>query len=203
MSVHSPPPLILASGSPTRATMLRNAGVAFEVRTAPVDEAALRDGLLAEGTSPRDVADALAEMKAQRVSAKHPGAAVIGSDQILSLDGRVFAKADTRDEALDKLRTLRGHRHSLFSAAVICEDGRPTWRHVSEVRMLMRDVSDAYLDAYLDRNWPEVAGAVGAYHVEGEGVRLFTQITGDYFTILGLPLLPLLAHLTTRGWIEG
>lgn len=198
-----PQEIVLASGSPTRAAMLREAGVPFRVAKAAVDEDALREALLAEGTTPRDLSDALAEMKALRVSARTPGAVVIGSDQILALDGEVFTKQPDRAAARAALLRLRGQRHSLFSAAVICEDGKPVWRHVSEVKLMMRQFSEDYLDAYLDRNWAGVSGAVGCYHYEGEGVRLFTQVTGDYHVILGMPLLPLLNYLTTRGLIPG
>lgn len=194
--------IILASGSKTRAAMLESAGVPFRVVKAAVDEDALREALLAEEVTPRDLSDALAEMKALRVSARTPGV-VIGSDQILALGGEVFTKQPDREAARAALMRLRGQRHSLFSAAVICEDGKPVWRHVSEVKMMMRMFSEDYLDAYLDRNWPGVSGAVGCYHYEGEGVRLFTQVTGDYHTILGMPLLPLLNYLTTRGLIAG
>jgi len=194
--------IVLASGSQARAAMLRAAGVPFRVVKAAVDEEALRDALLAEEVTPRDLSDALAEMKALRVSARTPGV-VIGSDQILALGGEVFTKQPDREAARTALVKLRGQRHSLFSAAVICEDGKPVWRHVSEVKLMMRMFSDDYLDEYLDRNWPEVSGAVGCYHYEGEGVRLFTQVTGDYHTILGMPLLPLLNYLTTRGLIAG
>ncbi|MGR3455342.1 Maf family protein [Pseudooceanicola sp.] len=198
-----PQEIILASGSPARAAMLRDAGVPFRVAKAAVDEDALREALLAEGTTPRDLSDALAEMKALRVSAREPGALVVGSDQILSLGGEVFTKQPDRDAARAALMRLRGQRHSLFSAAVICEDGKPIWRHVSEVKLMMRMFSEEYLDSYLDRNWPGVSGAVGCYHYEGEGVRLFTQVTGDYHVILGMPLLPLVNYLTTRGLIPG
>jgi len=198
-----PQEIILASGSPARAAMLRDAGVPFRVAKAAVDEDALREALLAEGTTPRDLSDALAEMKALRVSAREPGALVVGSDQILSLGGEVFTKQPDRDAARAALMRLRGQRHSLFSAAVICEDGKPIWRHVSEVKLMMRMFSEEYLDSYLDRNWPGVSGAVGCYHYEGEGVRLFTQATGDYHVILGMPLLPLVNYLTTRGLIPG
>ncbi|MGR3320547.1 MAG: Maf family protein [Pseudooceanicola sp.] len=195
--------IILASGSQTRQAMLRNAGVPFSVEKAAVDEEALRESLAAEGVGPRDMADALAEMKSQRVSRKFPGAFVIGSDQILSLEGEIMTKADTREEAAEKLSALRGKRHSLFSAAVIHDDGEPVWRHVAEAKLMMRPFSDDYLSAYLDRNWPAVSGSVGAYHIEGEGLRLFSHVSGDHFTILGMPLLPVLSYLMTRGLIDG
>lgn len=194
--------LVLASGSEIRAQMLRNANVPFRVRVARVDEDALKQSLEAEGTRPRDMADALAEMKAQRVAAKEPGAMVLGCDQVLDFGGRVFSKPETRDAAAGQLRQLRGQRHSLFSAAVIFDEGRPVWRHVAEVRMRMHDVSDSYLEGYLDRNWPAVGSSVGAYQVESEGIRLFSSVSGDYFSILGMPLIEVLSFLALRGLIE-
>lgn len=194
---------ILASGSQIRARLLQNAAVPVEVIKPRVDEDSVKAALLAEGASPRDIADALAELKARKVSDKNPGALVLGCDQVLDLGGALLSKPASRDDALSQLQALRGQRHQLLSAAVICEDGRPIWRHVGVVRMQMRDVSDAYLAGYLDRNWPDVADSVGAYKLEQEGVRLFSRIEGDYFTVLGLPLLELLAYLTLRGELDG
>jgi len=194
---------ILASGSEIRARLLRNAAVAVEVIKPRVDEDSVKAALLAEQASPRDIADALAEMKARKVSDKHPSALVLGCDQVLDHGGAILSKPASRDEALVQLQALRGQRHQLLSAAVICEDGRPVWRHVGVVRMLMRDASDAYLHGYLDRNWPGVGDSVGAYKLEEEGVRLFSRVEGDYFTVLGLPLLEILAYLTLRGELDG
>lgn len=192
-------PLILASGSKIRAELLRNAAVPFEVLTAPVDEEMIRASLEAEQSSPRDIADSLAEAKAQRVSAKVPGALVLGCDQVLDFKGTVFSKPKDPEEARAQLKQLRNQRHSLLSAAVIYEDGRPIWRHVGIVRLLMRDFSDEFLDDYVDRNWEEIRHTVGCYQLEAEGVRLFTRVDGDYFTVLGMPLLEILAYLTLRG----
>lgn len=195
-------PLVLASGSQIRQTLLRNAGVSFQVQIARADEAALRESMLAEDFPPRDIADALAEMKARKVSAKAPGALVLGCDQILAHRGRVFAKPASPEEARDQLKTLRGDTHELLSAAVIYENGDPVWRHLGVVRLTMRPFTDAYLEAYLSRNWDSVRHSVGGYKLEEEGVRLFSRIQGDYFCVLGLPLLEVLAYLGLRGVIE-
>ena len=194
-----PEPLILASGSTIRATLLRNAGVSFTTVTPRVDEDAMRGALRAEGASPRDIADALAEMKAAKVSARNPGALVIGCDQILAHGATILSKPTSTDDAIAQLSELRGGVHQLLSAAVIYENGKPIWRHVGVVRLHMRDASDAYLRDYVTRNWEEVRHCVGAYQIEAEGVRLFHRIEGDYFNILGLPLLELLSYLTLRG----
>ncbi|MFQ3253050.1 MAG: septum formation protein [Loktanella salsilacus] len=194
-----PEPLILASGSTIRATLLRNAGVSFTTATPRVDEDAMRGALRAEGASPRDIADALAEMKAAKVSARNPGALVIGCDQILAHGSNILSKPTSTDDAIAQLSELRGGVHQLLSAAVIYENGKPIWRHVGVVRLHMRDASDAYLRDYVTRNWEEVRHCVGAYQIEAEGVRLFHRIEGDYFNIFGLPLLELLSYLTLRG----
>ncbi|SIT88096.1 septum formation protein [Yoonia rosea] len=191
--------IILASGSEIRAQLLKNAGLDFDVSVARVDEDAVRASLLAETASPRDIADTLAELKAQRVAARHPDALVIGCDQVLALGPQIFNKPETPAEALSQLQSLRGQKHQLLSAAVIYGEGKPLWRHVGVVRLHMRDASDTYLADYVDRNWDSIRHSVGAYKLEEEGVRLFTRIEGDYFTVLGLPLLELLSYLTLRG----
>jgi septum formation protein len=193
--------MILASTSPIRLQMLRAAGLDPTPIAPRVDEATIRDALTAEGASPRDIADALAEMKARKVAEKHPTDLVIGCDQVLALDGQTFAKPESPDDARKQLRALRGKTHKLHSALVIYENAEPVWRFVGEARMTMHDVSDSYLDDYINRNWNSVRHSVGCYKIEEEGVRLFTSITGDHFTILGLPLLPLLAWLGNRGMI--
>ncbi len=191
--------IILASGSEIRAQLLRNAAIDFTMATARVDEEAIKQALLAEDASPRDIADALAEMKAKRVGAKNPEALVVGCDQVLALGREIFSKPETPDQALAQLRALSGQKHQLLSAAVIYHENQPIWRHVGVVRLSMREISDGYLSEYVDRNWQSIRHAVGAYKLEEEGVRLFTRIEGDYFNVLGLPLIELLSYLTLRG----
>lgn len=196
-------PIILASASPIRATLLRRAGVDFTTATARVDEAAIRDAALAEGATPRDIADLLAETKALRVSSRHPGALVIGCDQVLALDRAILGKPEDLAAARAQLLALRDRDHVLVSAVVVCRDGAPLWRTADEARLTMRAFSETWLDGYLARNAEAATGSVGAYRLEEEGIRLFSRVEGDYFTILGLPLLPLLSWLTLRGTLSG
>lgn len=194
--------LILASASPVRSQLLARAGVAHEALPARIDEEAARAALCAEGARPRDIADALAEAKARKLSQRFPDALVIGCDQVLELDGELFAKPETRTDAAAQLRRLSGKTHRLLSAAVIYHEGQPLWRHVATVRMTMRELSQGFLTSYLERNWESVRGCVGAYKLEEEGVRLFARIEGEYFAVLGLPLIELLNYLALRGAIE-
>jgi len=191
--------IFLASASEIRARMLRSVGVAFEIMPARIDEETIKRALEAEDAPPRDIADTLAEMKARKVSEKGAAGLVLGCDQVLAFKGAVLSKPVSVEDAASQLRQLRGETHSLLSAAVVYEDGKPVWRHVGVARLTMRDFSDAYLEDYLQRNWDSVKSSVGGYKIEEEGLRLFRSIQGDTFTIQGLPLLELLSYLTLRG----
>ncbi len=191
--------LILASGSEIRATLLRNAGLEIERIPARIDEDAIKMSMLAEGARPRDVADSLAEHKARRISGKHPEAFVLGCDQVAEIIGKLLSKPETPDEARAQLHELSHRTHSLLSACVLCHAGQPIWRHVGVVKLTMRQLSDRYIDQYVTRNWQSIRHSVGGYKLEEEGVRLFSRIDGDYFTVLGLPLTELLSYLIDRG----
>lgn len=197
-----PTPLILASASDIRAQMLRNAGLTFTVQPGRVDEDTIRQSHHAEGGNARDLADLLAEMKALKISDRAPQALVIGADQVLDCDGRIFSKPQTAEEAREHLAFLSARTHHLLSAAVVAHEGRPLWRHVGHVRLTMHALTPAQIDAYIDRNWDSVRHAVGCYKIEEEGVRLFSRIEGDFFHILGLPLIELLTWLRIRGDIS-
>lgn len=197
-----PAPLILASGSETRRDMLQNAGLEIEVMKPRVDEGMMRDAMLADEANPRDIADALAEMKARKISEKHPERLVLGCDQVLDFRGTLYSKATSKEEAVQHLTELRGARHSLLSAAVLYEDGKPIWRHIGQARLTTRVYSDSFIRGYVDRNWDEIRHCVGCYQLEAEGVRLFAHVEDNHFTILGLPLIELVNYLTLKGVLQ-
>ena len=192
------PGLILASKSPTRRAVLDGAGVAYEAAGSGVDEDAAKAELLAKGASPREVAGALAERKALAVSAGR-GELVIGADQTLEFEGRLYDKVETVAEARERLRAMRGRPHQLHSAVVVARDGAAVWREMESATLTMRDFSDAFLEDYLAVEGEAALGSVGCYRLEGLGVQLFSDIQGDYFTILGLPLMGLLDLLRREG----
>jgi septum formation protein len=191
--------VVLASASPIRAELLRRAGVDFEVEVAQVDEPTIRESLAAERAAAEDAADALAEAKAMRVGRRRPDEIVVGADQILDLDGRWLEKPGSLENARTQLATLSGRRHRLVSAAVAVRGGARIWGGIDGAALTMRRLDQAQIDAYLAEAGPAVLGSVGCYQVEGIGVRLFESILGDHFTILGLPLLPLLGFLRQHG----
>lgn len=194
-------PLILASASAARADLLRNAGLTVEVIPARIDEDEVKIALRADGAPARDQADILAEIKALAVSRTHRGAMVLGADQILDQAGRTFDKPANRAEAREHLQALRGQRHELLSAAVIARNGEPIWRHIGRARLQMRPFSDKFLDDYLDQTGDAVTTTVGGYMLEGLGAQLFARVDGDYFTILGLPLIETLGFLRLHGYL--
>jgi septum formation protein len=201
MPERSAPQVILASASPFRRKMLEAAGLRFEVIPADVDEIALKRQLAsaAPRPGPGAVAEALARTKAQAIGRKHPDALIIGADQVLALDNDLFDKPGDMAEARAQLERLRGRTHTLHSAVVLAQDGNVAWTCVEEATLTMRAFSAEFLDAYLARSGDAVCRTVGAYEIEGPGVQLFERIEGDHFTIIGLPLVPLLAELRLRG----
>lgn len=195
--------IILASQSASRRAMLEAAGVVFSAEAAGVDEESVKAAMIAEGADGRRLADALAEMKAVKVSRRHPTALVLGCDSTVAAeDGSLIDKAATREESRAQLQALRGTTHKLTSAAVVALGGEPIWRHVDTAKLTMRPFSDAFLDSYLDAEWSAIRHCVGGYRLEGPGAQLFSRIDGDHFTILGLPLLPLLDWLRVRGELQ-
>ena len=195
--------LILASKSPFRAILMRNAGLAFSQQAARVDERVIEQTLEDTGTTPADLALILAEAKAVEVSGRSPDALVIGSDQTLSLRDEVLHKATTMEEARRRLLQLQGNTHQLNSGVVLARNGEAVWRHVSVARLTMRTLTPEFIGRHLASTGEKILGSVGCYQFEGEGLQLFDAIDGDYFTIVGLPMLPLLAELRKFGAIDG
>jgi septum formation protein len=196
-------PLILASKSPFRASLLKNAGLTFGTENADIDERVVEAPLYRSGATPEDVAIVLAEAKALAVSEKNPDAIIIGCDQTLSLGDEIFHKPADLDEAGKNLLKLSGKTHQLNSGIVLVKNGETIWRHVSIAYMTMRALQPAFIGRYLGRVGDVALSSVGAYQVEGEGIQLFEKIDGDYFTIIGLPLLPLLQKLRDESLIDG
>src|SRR5262245_6653044 len=196
--------LLLASASPFRRKLLEAAGVPFRVVPANVDEASLKRALAARGSpvEPASVAEALAAAKARSAGSAFPAALVIAADQVLALDDELFDKPGDLVAARAQLERLRGKTHRLFSAVALAERGEVVWSTVEQATLTMRNFSDAFLDAYLARTGSGLSGIVGSYEIEGPGIQLFDRIEGDHFTIIGLPLLSVLAELRARGVIE-
>lgn len=191
--------VILASASASRAHILRAAGVPFRQQPAHVDETAVKEALRDEGATALDCAMTLAEMKAVKISQLHPHALVIGADQILECAGAWFDKPADRAAAAAHLRALSGKPHSLATAVVVAASGARIWHHADAPRLTVRPLSEAFIAGYLDRVGDAALASVGAYQLEGQGAQLFAKIDGDYFAILGLPLIPLLAFLREHG----
>ncbi|MHA1568631.1 MAG: Maf family protein [Alphaproteobacteria bacterium] len=193
------PRLVLASASPARADLLKAAGVAFGRVPAVVDEEAVKSDMRAANAPASAIAEALAELKARQVARRHPGALVVGADQVLELDGDLFDKPRDMAEARAQLVRLRDREHSLVSSACVLRDGARLWHASDRARLVMRPFSDVFLDGYLASAGESVLSSVGAYRLEGLGAQLFSRVEGSHFTVLGLPLLPLLEFLRDQG----
>jgi len=193
--------LVLASASPARQRLLAAAGVAFVADAARIDEEEVKASLKAAGASAEQAAESLAELKAQKVSRRHPGAIVLGADQLLELDGTWFDKPPDRAAAASQLAALAGRTHRLATAVVAARDGQRLWHRVESPRVTLRRLSPAAIDDYLQRAGPAVLGSVGCYHLEGLGIQLMARVEGDHFAIQGLPLLPLLDFLRENGMV--
>jgi septum formation protein len=189
--------LILASQSASRRAMLDAAGVTYRAVPAHLDERALEAGL--GDAPPGQVAVELAAAKALAVGRDYPGALVLGSDSLVEVDGRRFDKPESRDQAADHLRTFSGKEMRLHSAAALARDGEVLWRHAAIARLIVRELSDAFIEDYLSHEWPAVSGCVGVFRIEARGVQLFEAIEGDHFTVLGMPLLAVLGALREAG----
>ncbi len=198
MSVH----LILASGSATRANLLRQAGLAIRTIVPGVDEEAIKRSRKAEQMTSSQIAERLAEAKARSVTQSYQADFVLGCDQILDCEGEIFSKPTNQDECLEQLLSLSARTHTLLSAAVIYHESQPVWRHVGTVHLKMREISQAFAKDYVARNWESIQHSVGGYKLEEEGAQLFTAVQGDYFHVLGLPLLEVLGYLRATGHIR-
>ncbi|MFS8052254.1 MULTISPECIES: Maf-like protein [Rhizobium] len=196
-------PLILASSSPFRWMLMQNAGLHFQAIAANIDERAIEAPLEQDGAGPDAVALVLAKAKAKEVSDRFPDSLVIGSDQTMSLGDEVFHKPKTMADAENHLRTLSGKTHRLNSAIALARNGDIIWEHVSHAELTMRDLSSDFIHRHLSRVGDKALSSVGAYQLEAEGIQLFSKIDGDYFTIVGLPMLPLLQQLRELGVIDG
>jgi septum formation protein len=194
--------LILASASPWRAAMLRNAGIAVETIPARIDERAVEETLEGADLGADDVALVLSQAKADEVSTRNPSAVVIGSDQTLSLAGEILHKPRNKDEAIDRLLRLSGRTHQLNSGVCLVLDGEVLWSHVEITHITFRKLDAGFIGRYLAQVGDKALTSVGAYQVEGEGAQLIERIDGDFFSVIGLPLLPLLAQLRERGFID-
>lgn len=192
------PSLILASASPSRRQLLGNAGLVFTIEPSGLDEDEVKRSL-GSRAAPQELASTLAEMKAVKISARHPVAMVVGADSTLACNGRMFDKPPDLAAARKQLQTLRGQTHELFSSVVVARGGVRLWHWSERARLTMRQLNDVFIDSYLARAGDDVLASVGAYQLEGLGAHLFSRVDGDYFTILGLPLLPLLSFLSGHG----
>lgn len=194
--------IILASKSKIRASLLKNAGVSYIIADAGIDEEQVKLSYINEGYSPRDVADVLADMKAKKLSNRFPGKLVIGCDQILSFKDQIISKARNSNDLVHQLKTLEGNEHIVYSASVVYIDNKPEWRFIGSAKMTMRNLSHSFISKYVEENWTKIRHSVGGYEIESSGVSLFSKVDGDYFSVLGIPLLQLIDYLINRGVIK-
>ena len=195
--------LILASSSEVRKALLEKSNISFTSIKANIDEDAVKSSLLSENYSPRDIADALAELKASKISLKNQNSLVLGCDQILEFEGNILEKPPSKNSAIQQLMKISGKKHCAYSAAVIFESSQPIWRYVGKADLFLKNNSEEYISDYVNRNWESIKNSVGGYKIEEEGCRLFSKINGDYFSILGMPLLEIINYLCIRGVING
>lgn len=199
MSLQEKSPIILASGSHARQQMLKNAGITYEAIPADIDENKILSAMRSEAADVSQIALELAKAKALHVSTLKPGAYTIGSDQILECEGQLFQKARTKDEAREKLKTLSGNTHTLISSVVVSKESKMIWSHTDTVKLTMHNLDDQFIEEYIESAGDDIFNCVGAYAFENHGAWLFSSIDGNYFTILGMPFLPLLAFLREKG----
>ena len=186
-----------------RKELLEKSNISFVSVKPNIDEDAVKSSLLVENYSPRDIADALAELKASKISLKTPDSLVLGCDQILEFEGALLEKPPSKDLAVQQLMKISGKKHIAYSAAVIFENSKPIWRFVGKADLLLKSNSEEYISDYVSRNWDSIKHSVGGYKIEEEGCRLFSKINGDYFSILGMPLIEIINFLCIRGVIDG
>ena len=195
--------LILASSSEVRKELLKKSNISFVSVKPNIDEDTVKSSLLVENYSPRDIADALAELKASKVSLKNPDRLVLGCDQILEFEGAILEKPSSKNLAVQQLIKISGKKHSAYSAAVIFENSQPIWRFVGKADLFLKNNSEGYISDYVNRNWDSIKNSVGGYKIEEEGCRLFSKINGDYFSVLGMPIIEIINFLCIRGVIDG
>jgi septum formation protein len=195
--------LILASSSEVRKALLEKSNILFSSVKPNIDEDAVKSSLLNENYSPRDIADALAELKASKISLNNPDSLVLGCDQILEFEGILLEKPPSKNLAVQQLMKISGKKHCAYSAAVIFENSKPIWRFVGKADLFLKNNSEKYISDYVNRNWDNIKHCVGGYKIEEEGCRLFSKLNGDYFSILGMPLLEIINFLCIRGVIDG
>ena len=194
--------IVLASKSPIRSLLLEKTGIEFSTVDPAIDEKEVKLSYISNNYPTRDIADVLADMKARKISNRFPDSIVIGCDQILDFNSKILSKAKDQDELIHQLKQLQGNKHKLHSACVVYNAQKPEWRFIGSVSMTMRNLSDRYILKYVKDNWDDIKHSVGGYQIENSGISLFSKIDGDYFSVLGLPIIQLVGHLLNRGVIE-